>query len=104
MLRIIFNFFRISVCIYSILKNIKYVWLYVYCNIYKRNMSKKYFFGLDISFESVSYMIISLVRILIFVVFGRLYLMFFMIEVVNSIGFYRGKYEVYVYEYIYYSI
>lgn len=104
MLRIIFNFFRISVCIYSILKNIKYVWLYVYCNIYKRNMSKKYILGLDISFESVSYMIISLVRILIFVVFGRLYLMFFMIEVVNSIGFYRGKYEVYVYEYIYYSI
>lgn len=98
MLRIIFNFFRISVCIYSILKNIKYVWLYVYCNIYKRNMSKKYILGLDISFGLVSYMIISLVCILIFVVFGRLYLMFFMIEVVNSIGFYRGKYEEYVYE------
>lgn len=78
---------------------------YMYIVIYiKEIWVKSIFFCLDISFGLVSYMIISLVRILIFVVFGRLYLMFFMIEVVNSIGFYRGKYEVYVYEYIYYSI
>lgn len=104
LLRIIFNFLRISACIYSILKNIKHAWLHVYCNIYKRNMSKKHILGSDTSSEPVSHMIISLVRTSTSVASGRPYLMFSMTEVANSTGSYRGKYEVHVYEYTHYSI